>query len=370
MRTSPEIEVARRIARFGIPTQNPTVDARDRNWSRVGPTLAAHRMTGLAMAAAEDGALILTGDQRSDLVERQKGAMLAALRLEKELLRVTDALARAGVRPVVLKGPALAHTLYPDPSWRPFGDIDLLVRTDQWREACDVLEELGHRRDVREPRPGFDERFGKGATHRNADDIEVDLHRTLVLGPFGLWLDVDELHDRAIPYILGGRSLLRLDDHDRVIHAAMHASLGSPGLHLWTVRDVAQTTLAPTVDWAILEERARRFRVMAVMRHALMNAATQLELTPPEGAEALLRYDAPRGERRALQTFVTARGPRSGTALSTLRAIPGLWAKLAYGWGILRRKRDLMRVRSGSPTSARRWGVPSGWLLSKRKARS
>src|SRR5437879_3101885 len=83
--------------------------------------------------------------------------------------------------------------------------------------------ELGFTRPRPEPRPGFSERFGKAATHRGVDGLELDLHRTLVVGPFGLWLEPDELFEHAILFHLWGRELRRLDDTALVLHACLNA---------------------------------------------------------------------------------------------------------------------------------------------------
>jgi Uncharacterised nucleotidyltransferase len=363
------LDVATRIAAFGLLEDVEPVDARDHDLRRLASTLTSHRLTGLAWAAAEGGGLLLTEEQRKDLLDRHQGAMFAALNIERKLLRTADRLEQAGIRPVVLKGPALAHTLYPDPALRAFGDLDLLVRTEDWRETCDVLADSGYRRGLPEPHAGFDERFGKAAVHRNGDGIELDLHRTLVLGPFGLWLHPDELFEHAVPFTLGGRTLLRLDDADRLIHACLHASLGTLPDQLWTVRDVAQTALDSDLDWALVEDRARRWRVGAVVHHALGRASELLDVPLPQEADRLKEYRPSRGERRALETFLTERRDRGGTALSTLRAIPGIRGKAAYVRALLFPDRDFLVARAQHGTYVRRWRTPFRWLVPRRKVR-
>jgi hypothetical protein len=362
------VEVATRVAAFGLRDME-SIDVRDREWRPIGAALSSHHLTGIAVAAAADGRLLLNDDQRSDLLERHRGAMFAALTIERKLLQVTERLERAGIRPVVLKGPALAHSLYPDPSWRAFEDLDLLIQTRDWRRACDVLAEAGYIRGLPEPRAGFDERFGKAAVHWNGDGVALDLHRTLVLGPFGLCLRPDELFDHAVPFTVGGRKLLRLDDADRLIHACLHASLGTLPDQLWTIRDIAQCLAVPAVDWVRLEDRSRRWRVAAVVGHALRNAASLLELPLPQAARLLLDYRAPRSERRALETFLTERRDRGGTALSTLRAIPGILGKAAYVRALLFPDRAFMVARTQKGGYVRRWRTPLTWLAPRRKLR-
>ena len=148
------------------------------------------------------------------------------LLLDHLLGELSSAMAEAGVPTVVLKGPAVASTFYPDRAWRSYGDLDLLVAAADWRGACEVLVRLGFRRIIPEPRPGFDERFGKGASFEDARKLQVDLHRTLAMGPFGLWIDPGALLASTTDFPMRGGPLRRLDDPSTLIHACIHAALG------------------------------------------------------------------------------------------------------------------------------------------------
>ncbi len=63
-----------------------------------------------------------------------------------EAARVIDALVADGVPPLVLKGSALACTLYADPSLRTRCDTDLLIPLPARAQADRVLESLGYSR--------------------------------------------------------------------------------------------------------------------------------------------------------------------------------------------------------------------------------
>ena len=61
-----------------------------------------------------------------------------------EIARVLDGLASAGVRPLLMKGAALAYSVYPDPVLRPHDDIDLLIRESDRRRTDKALAALGY----------------------------------------------------------------------------------------------------------------------------------------------------------------------------------------------------------------------------------
>lgn len=56
-----------------------------------------------------------------------------------ELGRVLEAFNEAGIDVIVLKGAALAQTIYPDIALRPMGDVDLLVKKEGLEKAENLL---------------------------------------------------------------------------------------------------------------------------------------------------------------------------------------------------------------------------------------
>lgn len=355
-----------RIAAFGLPgvPGEEGMSVAGDAWEAMLGSLTKERLTGLAVAAAESGRLELSERQAEELLERHREAMVWALLGERHLMRVGAALEAAGVDFLLLKGPALAHTCYPDPSWRPYADLDLLVRTGDWRAACGVLAEQGFRRDLPEPRAGFDERFGKAASHTGPEGFSVDLHRTLVLGPFGLWMRPEELFATPDVFELAGRRFRRLDDTALLVHACMHASLGWLPLLLLPVRDVAQVVWNSQVDWDLFADRVRRWRLGAVVRHSFETASALLgaALPPETGSFAAARTK--RRERRALSSYTSDRRSRGGTALSTFKAIPGIRGKTAYARAMLLPQRGFVEARSANRRASylRRWRIAASWL--------
>jgi Uncharacterised nucleotidyltransferase len=356
------------VAAFGLGEPGGLLEAPHHEWDRFLASLQAQRLTGLAVAAADRETLRLTSEEAGELTERHREAMARALTIERELLELGSVLDDVAIEPIVLKGPAVAHSAYPDPSWRPFGDLDLLVRTSDWRRACAALERSGRHRRLPEPRPGFDERFGKAAVYRGSSWVEVDLHRTLVVGPFGLWIRPDDVLERTVPLSLGGRTFRRLDDTGLLLHACVHAALGWRVPFLWTLRDVAQIARMPGVDWTVLARLAERWRLQVVVQHALTTASEVLGVPVPPQAETVMAITPPRRQRRALSAYITPRRDRGGTAVSTLGAIPGVRRKAAYVQALVFPRQDFLnRRQAGRGSYWRRWLIPVRWLSGRRR---
>lgn len=367
--TTPEptgyLELTKWIAGFGLNGDGEPRNVPLETWPAVVGSLALERLCGLAEAAAEADLLRLTPDQLKSLRASHLEASLLSLALERALLTIDHGLMEEGVGGIVLKGPALAHCFYRDPSWRAFGDIDVLVRTREWRRACSVLERLGFRRELPEPRHGFDERFGKAAVHRNEQGLRIDLHRRLVLGPFGMWLDTDALFARTVAFEVAGRGFRRLDDTAMLLHACMHASLGWWPPLLMPVRDVAQIAAHGDIDWNVLWEDAAKWRLGAVVAHAFGLVEGELGLpTPPEAAR-FTAIRAPRRERRVLAGYTSGRRERGGTEWSTLWALPGIRAKAILVRDLLFPGKEFLAARApkgARPSYLHRWATPVRWL--------
>jgi hypothetical protein len=367
--THAEPRILNRVAGFGLTNQpSDPIEIPEDEWPALRPRLAAGRLTGLAYAAWIHGALKLSDANAEELLESQRSAMVWALGVEQELVTLAPALEVAGVEVIVLKGPAFAHGIYPDPSWRPFGDLDLLVKTEDWRKACALLRDLGWARRLPEPRTGFDERFGKAAVHRNQVGMELDLHRTLVLGPFGLWMSPGELFGQTASFELGGTPLRKLNDTTQLLHACAHAALGVSSPMFISLRDVAQTVESSEIDWDSLRGWAERWRLGAVLAYAFDRVQKAFALELPEEAQSYLLTKYKRGELHALAAYTTPNlRSRGSTAISTIKAVRGIRNKMAYITGLLVPEEEFLRARQGSGGSyLRRWKIPVRWFMRRR----
>jgi hypothetical protein len=324
----------RRIAVHGLP-ESPapvaTAPLGGGEWRALRTFVAHHRLTGLAVAAAEHGDLPLDPTQRQQLLADAAAAADLTRHLEAVLVEVSGMFAAAGIDHRVLKGPALARLDYPAAALRPFGDIDLLVTGEGLETAIGLLTRAGGRRRYPEPRPGFDRRFGKGVCVVLPDGTEVDLHRTLAAGPFGLTVDLDDLWSKTSPVVVGGRPLPALDPAARLLHACLHAALGNHPPRLLALRDVAQVWLATRPDPAEVLGRARRWGVTAVVARAVTTAWETLGLADggPLVAWAVGHDPGPR-DRALLAVYERAGARYAGQALASLRVLPGLRDRAAY----------------------------------------
>ena len=127
----------------------------------------------------------------------------------QEIVRVLTALARSGVRPLLMKGLPLAYTHYRSPDLRPRGDADMLIRRSEREAASGVLAELGYERlntmrgELVSSQSSWNKLDGYGVTH------SVDLHwRVNNCQIFAEAASYDELLNGSVPIqVLGARAL-------------------------------------------------------------------------------------------------------------------------------------------------------------------
>jgi hypothetical protein len=362
----------RAVAGYGLsgaPLALPRGSLDERTWTVVLADAAREHVTGHLVQALDDGAFPATDTQWAEAIEHHERALGLDLVLERLLLASVAELDAAGIPTRVLKGPAVAHTVYPEPGRRSFADVDLLVPAQHYDGAIGLLCRDGARRRYPEPRRGFDRRFGKGVCLESRDGLELDLHRTFVAGPFGLAVDNEALFATSWPFSLGGRVLEGLDPEARFVHACFHASLGDVEPRLVALRDVAQMLLHSTLDAHRVQELCRRWRCGIVVQRATQVAWETFGIAvSPELVRWAQHYLPSEFERRALRAYVGPDRSYARQAVAGLYAVRGIRAKAAYAGALLVPTAAYVRARDGS--YLRRVGRAVGMFLGERAKRA
>ncbi len=332
----PVPDVVRAIAAHGLDAPEapafPTEPLDENAWAELAETLDEQRLWGFASVAIGDGALAASDDQAADVVLRHEEAVASCLRLDRQLQGVAAALEAETIEFRVLKGVAAACCLYQPPGQRVYGDIDLLVRGQEFDRAVAVLTGLGGERHHDEPRPGHVARFGKSAAFSLPGGWEVDLHRTFGLGPFGVVAGGHDLVGAGRPLAVGSTEVRVLDPEPMLVGAAFHAVLGRDSRRLPPLRDVAELLRPGRVDPAALLALARRWGVTAVVAAAIEAAAGELGLGVGGGLEAwAVRYEPSTRERRWLDDHHDhGPGAERRRTRDLLEALPSGRERLAF----------------------------------------
>lgn len=268
------------VAGHGLPRTGaippPPRSLDDHSWRSLMALVQIERLSALLDRAVADGALPATASQAEEAELAAYKSLRSIFRLERSLIKVVTCLDRAGIPFLVLKGPAIARLDEPDPSIRHYVDLDLLVRGETVASALSALAELGYKRDLPQRRPDFDWRFAKEVSLANEMRLEIDLHRTLALGPFGLALDLSAFWESTDLFILGKTTLNALGVEARFIHACLNAMLGDDRPRLVALRDVARIATSHPLRTERLRRLAPPGRGGAVVAVAVETCRTSL----------------------------------------------------------------------------------------------
>jgi hypothetical protein len=327
------------------PASGVTEPLDDGSWASFSSELSIHRLTGLAIATVAADEIPTTSTQRAEIARLEVELTRARMWQEQRFNEVMAQLADARIDAWVLKGRATAALDYPDEQLRPTSDLDLLIRGDDVDRTRELFGSLGAQQRDLDPTPGYGATIGKGGGVTLPDGLEVDLHRTLVAGAFGVRIRVEDLWDQGRAFELGGEQHMTLSIEASLLHHCYHLLIfGYP--RALTLRDVAQLALAPDLDVDRVLWLARRWRGEVVLAAALRMARREIALAPSnalfdwgEGYSPTLRERAwlrieqsgehlspfmAVGEYLALPTA----GERAIFRRATLHPAPGSWQRL------------------------------------------
>ena len=176
-----------------------------------------HLLIAQQRASQEDGV------SSAVLATALRSAAITDLYREYELRRVLGLLAAGGVKALLLKGAALAYTVYAAPHLRPRGDLDLLIAHTDLQAADQALLAAGWLRAVEHDHESIttQRHYVPGEAARFAENL--DLHwKIAVPRVFGDALGFEELASRAVPVRSLGSDALVLSAPDALFLACLH----------------------------------------------------------------------------------------------------------------------------------------------------
>jgi hypothetical protein len=281
----------------------------------------------------------------AEFVERARGRSCQA-QLDAAAVDVLAAFEAVGVRPLLLKGPALARTLYTPTEHRGYSDVDLLVSPADLPRARRALSGVGfkHAEEVF----GIDDVGGilhsETWSRRGEDEwggpLLIDLHwrlpgceasadatwRTLVL--HRSWIE------------LNGRQVAVLDRVGLALHLAIHAAQHGPG-DLKAIADLTRglerwplTAWRAAASLATELEATRNFAAGLRLVPIGADVANKLGLPPTDELDWAIRHRElrPRGTFH-FQALARARGARARADVLRRSLLPSReWIAWEYPW--------------------------------------
>ena len=230
--------------------------------------------------------------EKMDALERIYQANLhKSLLLSRELIRILHHLREFDLEVLPYKGPALAEFLYSDIALRQAGDIDLLVRREEFSRVKKVLAKLEYVAQASlsgaEQRAylksGYECVFD-GHAGRNVLEVQWAIQPRFYAVDF----DMHGLFDRAIKIDIAGQTMKTLGAPDLFLILAVHAAKHVWGRLIW-ICDLARLMSLPSLDWDWIASQAKILGVSRIVNVSMLLANRLLGTELPARARNTFR---------------------------------------------------------------------------------
>jgi hypothetical protein len=239
-----------------------------------------------------------------------------------ELLAVIDSLEREGVQAMPYKGAALAVQLYGHLGARQFGDIDLLVRSQDVAVATRVLIERGYSAHFRIDESQMD-RFIKLSYvrlfKRAADRSVVELHWAIAPRFFGFELDLEPFWPKLGRVEVAGKSVLAPPPELLLMMLCGHGAKDLWQRLEWVAGIAAILKGGERLNWTEVLELARKSKGTRILRVGLWLAHSLLGAPLPEEIRSdIARDQKATGLANRLSAALHSAEPHSQNTLQTI----------------------------------------------------
>ncbi len=279
--------------------------------------------------------------------------------IEGELERLLILFQQQDIPVILLKGAALAFTLYGNPTLRPMMDVDLLVPPEQASAAIRLLESAGYDDNHNEPHIGLTLAYESQIrfVRRELTPLLLELHWHLLDVPYYQYrLPLRWFRQSARPFSIGAASACGFGPEAQLLHLAMHMILHHRTVTWMGMQDVAEIIhhYHGTLDWQQILARARQYELLLPVRRVFL--ATSRTLHPPIPPSFLVKLQAlaPSPREIRLNAWLTASPSVARRFLIDLAGIPRWRQRWRFAWQHLLPSPSYMRQR---------YGLRSPWLI-------
>ena len=276
------------------------------NWSTIGQLAEREKLLPVLWGRLRNhsGAIpprVADAFQRQAVVTEFRMAMMGTV-----LERAVAMLAADGISVMLLKGAALATTVYPSFGQRPMGDLDILVRREDAQRAWERMRDAGW---TIEPEFAGDAAFHESHHHLpplvdpRGLKLVLEIHRALLPVESPCVLAVDDVWRDARQVALGASAVWVPSDLHQLLHLCVHFAWSHmlEGGVARTVRDVATLIEAGDIDWPEFVALATRARAATCAYWTLALTRTLGGAPVPDAAMEVLRPRQPIALTHALE---------------------------------------------------------------------
>jgi hypothetical protein len=195
-------------------------------------------------------------------------------RLLQQLQYVVRDFTEHGIPIIILKGAALAETVYSNIALRPMVDLDILIHRTNIERALQVLDQMGYKLVDPEVHPGILAQYeNELLLHKlGAVDIALELHWSLLDSPhYQQKLAMKWFWQTAETAQINDTRGLVLGPEATLLHLSSHLMLHHYGRGLLWQHDVAEVLVRnrSRIDWEMVMNKAQNFDLVLPLQHVV-----------------------------------------------------------------------------------------------------
>lgn len=217
------------IAGFAATDLTRPINFQDADWDEVLDQISRNGLLGLAFRYLEEGVSrdLFPDEFHTRLQQAFRSNAIRHAILYRNIIQVLSRLIQTNIPFLVVKGPVLAHTVYPSVSLRTFSDLDLVVRECDWvpMHQWMIANGFHSKENLSQPPPKFapltvvyEMQYWHSTTQ-----LLVEVHYDDLLNAGLASRDVAGFWQRAIPVEIEGIPIKTLSLEDQLIHLSAHA---------------------------------------------------------------------------------------------------------------------------------------------------
>lgn len=235
-------------------TGEPFLDAPD--WHSLLQLAGYHRLTPQLARATRNHSL--PPDIRTAIDAASRATVQQNLLLFAHTASISAMFRDNGIDALALKGPVLAHQLYGDLSMRVCGDVDLLVRAEDFNLAARMLAANGYHADLHLDDAALHEhlRHQHDLAFAHPDGTLVELHAQIAQPHYSYGTDLRYWFGCARTSVIAGREIRTPSAEHALVLAIVHGTK-----HVWTrldlLADVAGLARQP-LEWELADREFGR----------------------------------------------------------------------------------------------------------------
>jgi len=329
-------------------------------WPEVLRLVGPSNVVGVVHVVTQEMRASMPTDVRETLEVAFFRTAAANARCLHQLAELWSGLSRVGAPLLLLKGAALAETLYVDPSLRLIGDVDLAVPVEAVQDCRRALLALGYT-------PGqVEEQPGSLLAHSNQELFEppppyrttVELHWHILDVPYYLHkVPMAWFWDHTERLSVAGGEFMMLDAEANLLYLPAHLALHHRFRGWHSLLDLALLIVqsGDQLDWDRIAAVAQSFDLLMALWTTVDRLARCWPSLPVDGVQEALQAQTPSRTDARLFRLLTAES-RSNVLdwYTTMVSLPGLGERVRFVWTYVFPNVAYMRQR---------YGVEAGWQL-------